>query len=236
LQSQKSCKPKDIKKGTIHFREQFKQKNMKNRFVLLLLLAFSTSLAIAQERSNVSFGILGGVNFQNLNGELPTGDKLENDMLLGYHAGVNVQIPIASQFYLQPGLMYSIKGAKATYTALGNKFTDEIKINYVEMPLNLVYKAALGRGFFMLGFGPYVAYAISGKQVVEGNDVTFERGVNYKEFDAGANIFAGFEMGSGLFLQLDTQFGMLNIIPDGSSDDQATAKNTGFGLSLGYRF
>ncbi len=210
---------------------------MKSRFVLIvLLLAFSASFAIAQERSNVSFGILGGINFQNLNGELSSGDKLENDMLLGYHAGVSAQILIASEFYFQPGLMYSMKGAKDTYTALGSEFTDEIKINYIEMPLNLVYKAALGRGFLMLGFGPYLAYAISGKQVVEGMSSTFERGVDYNEFDAGANIFAGFETVSGLFLQLDTQFGMLNIIPEDSSDDQATAKNTGFGLSLGYRF
>lgn len=210
---------------------------MKNKFVLIvLLLAFSAPFAIAQERSNVSFGILGGINFQNLNGELPGGDKLENDMLLGYHVGVNVQIPFAPEFYFQPGLMYSIKGAKNTYTALGSEFTDEIKINYLEVPLNLVYKAPLGSGFFMLGFGPYVAYGISGKEVFEGNSLTLERGVDYEDFDAGANIFAGFEMASGLFLQLDTQFGMLNIIPDDSSDDQATAKNTGFGLSLGYRF
>lgn len=208
---------------------------MKNRLLLIvLLLAVSAPFAIAQER--VSFGILGGVNFQNLNGELPSGDKLENDMLMGYHVGVNVQIPIASQFYFQPGLMYSIKGAKDTYAALGSEFTDEIKINYLEVPLNLVYKAPLGNGFFMLGFGPYVAYGISGKQVVEGNSLSFERGVDYNEIDAGANIFAGFEMASGLFLQLDTQLGMLNIFPDDNANDQSTAKNTGFGLSLGFRF
>ena len=203
---------------------------------MVFTLALSASFATAQERSNVSFGILGGVNFQNLNGELSSGDKLENDMLLGYHFGVNVQIPIAPEFYFQPGLTYAIKGAKDTYSVLGSEFTNEIKINYIEMPLNLVYKAALGSGFFMLGFGPYLAYGISGKQVFEGESMKFERGTDYKEIDAGANIFAGFETASGLFLQLDTQFGMLNILPEDSSDDQATAKNTGFGLSLGYRF
>lgn len=186
----------------------------------------------------MSFGILGGVNFQNLNGKLSSGDKLENDMLLGFHGGVNVQIPIAPEFYFQPGLMYAIKGAKNTYTILGSEFTDETKINYIEVPLNLVYKGALGNGFVKLGFGPYVAYGISGKQVFEGNSLTFERGVDYNAFDAGANIFFGYEMASGMFLQLDTQFGMLNINPEdgNSSGSNSTAKNTGFGLSLGYRF
>ncbi len=211
---------------------------MKNKILsLVVILVLSATFAFAQEKGNVSFGILGGVNFQNLNGELSTGDNLDNDMLLGYHGGVNVQLPIAPQFYFQPGLMFVTKGAKNTKSIFGAEFTDEIKINYIEMPLNLVYKAELGSGFFMLGFGPYVAYGISGKEVFEGNDLTFERGVDYNAFDAGANIFAGFEMGSGLFFQLDTQFGMLNINPDDENlDDQSTAKNTGFGLSLGYRF
>ncbi len=206
---------------------------MKNRLLsIVLILVLSASFAIAQEPGKMSFGILGGVNFQNLNGKLSSGDKLENDMLLGFHGGVNVQIPIAPEFYFQPGLMYAIKGAKSTYTILGSEFTDETKLNYIEMPLNLVYKGALGNGFVMLGFGPYAAYGISGKKVFQGNDITYERGVDYNAFDAGANIFFGYEMASGMFLQLDTQFGMLDI----DTDEDATAKNTGFGLSIGYRF
>ena len=206
---------------------------MKNRLLsIVLILALSASFAIAQEPGKMSFGILGGVNFQNLNGKISSGDKLENDMLLGFHGGVNVQLPIAPEFYFQPGLMFAVKGAKNTTTILGSEITDEIKLNYIEVPLNLVYKGALGNGFVMLGFGPYVAYGISGKEVVQGNSLSYERGVDYNAFDAGANIFFGYEMASGIFLQLDTQFGMLDIDPD----ENATAKNTGFGLSLGYRF
>jgi len=205
---------------------------------MLLILVLSASFALAQEKTKMSVGILGGLNFQNLNGKLSSGDKLENDMLLGFHGGVNVQIPIAPEFYFQPGLMFSKKGAKNTYTIMGAEFTNQIKINYIEMPLNLVYKGAIGNGFVMLGFGPYLAYGISGKQIFEGKSITFERGVDFNAFDAGANIFAGYEMASGIFLQLDTQFGMLNIYPENknSLNDQSTAKNTGFGLSLGYRF
>lgn len=212
---------------------------MKNRLLsMLLILVLSASFALAQEKTKMSVGILGGLNFQNLNGKLSSGDKLENDMLLGFHGGVNVQIPIAPEFYFQPGLMFSKKGAKNTYTIMGAEFTNQIKINYIEMPLNLVYKGAIGNGFVMLGFGPYLAYGISGKQIFEGKSITFERGVDFNAFDAGANIFAGYEMASGIFLQLDTQFGMLNIYPENknSLNDQSTAKNTGFGLSLGYRF
>jgi hypothetical protein len=203
-------------------------------FTIALILSLSASFALGQaaEKGKTSFGVLGGINFQNLNGKFSSGDKLANDMLLGYHAGVNLQIPIVPEFYFQPGLMFAVKGAKNTTTIFGAEFTDKTKLNYIEMPLNLVYKGALGNGFIMIGFGPYLAYGISGKQIIEGGSVTLERGVDYDAFDAGGNIFAGYEMASGLFLQLDTQLGMVNINPD----DEPTTKNTGFGLSLGYRF
>ncbi|MDD2307094.1 MAG: porin family protein [Prolixibacteraceae bacterium] len=223
---------------------------MKNKIVsIALILLLSASFANAQEKSKVSLGILGGLNFQNLNGKDLSGDKLENDMLLGFHGGINVQIPIAPEFYLQPGIMYSTKGAKNT----SGSITSTTKLNYIEVPLNMVYKASLGKGFFMLGFGPYVSYGISGNVKTVSGSVTLDRDVKfksvvdtgdniltpyYKAFDAGANIFVGYEMASGLFLQLDTEFGMLNINPEYKilSDDKSSTKNTGFGLSLGYRF
>jgi hypothetical protein len=42
----------------------------------------------------------------------------------------------------------------------------------------------------------------------------------------------------GIFLQLDTQLGMLKINPEDKriSSDKSSVKNTGFGLSIGYRF
>jgi hypothetical protein len=208
---------------------------MKTRiFTIALILIFTAPIAIGQsdEKGKISFRILGGINFQNLNGKLANGDKLANDMLMGFHGGVNVQIPIAPEFYFQPGLMFAVKGAKNTTGIFGAESTDETRINYIELPLNLVYKGALGNGFIMIGIGPYLAYGISGKQIIDGSSFPFERGTDYDAFDAGGNIFAGYETAGGLFLQLDTQLGMVNI----NTEDQPTIKNTGFGLSLGYRF
>ena len=60
----------------------------------------------------------------------------------------------------------------------------------------------------------------------------------FKRFDAGANIFFGYEIPMGVFLQLNAQLGMLKINPDYTWDteDETSYKNTGFGLSIGYRF
>jgi hypothetical protein len=227
---------------------------MKTRiFSFLIMLLLAGSIANAQSTSKLSFGVLGGVNFQNLNGKDASGDKLTNDMTIGYHAGVNVQIPIAPQFYFQPGLLFSTKGAKNTYDISGTSVTSTTKLSYIEMPLNLVYKALLGKGYFMLGFGPYVGYGIGGKVLTEGGDLALDQKIEftnvvettddmtvpyYKAFDIGGNIFAGYEMANGIFAQFNTQLGMVKINPEYkiATDDKSSVKNTGFGLSLGYRF
>jgi hypothetical protein len=204
------------------------------------------------DKAKSSFAILGGVNFYNLNGKDNNGNKLANDMIIGFHAGLNLQIPVAPQFYFQPGILFSTKGAKKSYGEL----TGTYKLSYIELPLNLVYKALVGKGYFMLGFGPYVAYGIAGKAsgtyqsaTIE-SDIVFKNSVEsgeslsvayFKAFDAGGNIFAGYELAGGLFLQLNAQIGMLKINPKDNRivqvySDNLSVKNTGFGLSLGYRF
>jgi len=220
---------------------------MKTRLIsFVVILILSTTLAFAQ--SKVSFAILGGVNFQNLTGKGINGDKLENDLLIAYHAGVNIQVPVAPEFYFQPGLLFSIKGAEGTYGSL----TGKLKISYIELPLNFVYKGALGNGYVMVGFGPYIGYGIGGKASIESQSTTIETDIEFKNvvetgdpvlvafraLDAGGNVFAGYQMASGLFFQVNTQLGMLKINPEDKRipDDKSSVKNTGFGLSLGYRF
>ena len=60
----------------------------------------------------------------------------------------------------------------------------------------------------------------------------------YRPFDAGANIFFGYELSMGVFLQLNAQLGLLKINPEYSwaANSKASYKNTGYGLSIGYRF
>ena len=134
-------------------------------------------------------------------------------------------IPIAPDFYFQPVLQFSRKGAKNTIAIVEIDY----KISYVELPLNLLYRGALGNGFVLLGFGPYVGYAVNATATAGDVDTDMD----IKALDAGAGVYAGYETGLGLYFQLNTQYGLLNMNPD---DDDSVMKNVGFGLSLGYRF
>ncbi len=224
---------------------------MKKLILLLCINMFTGDLILAQNEGKVktSFAVLGGANYQNLTGKDFNGDKLSSTGIIGFHAGVNAQIPIVPQFYFQPGLLYSTKGSKIT----DGDVTGNYNLSYIELPLNLVYKSQLGSGFVMIGFGPYVGYGIKGKATYESSlgsvesDVEFTNVVDasdpltttyFKALDIGGNLFAGYEMAGGIFIQLNTQFGMVNIHPEDNRypGGETTLKNTGFGLSLGYRF
>ncbi|HEU4470388.1 MAG TPA: porin family protein [Flavisolibacter sp.] len=209
--------------------------------VLALLVtgqAFAQSMV--KTASKPSFGIRAGVNFQNINGKDASGDDLENELTTGFHGGVNAELPLGTGFYLQPGVLYSQKGAA---------FENDVKVrlSYIEVPVNFVYKPILGTGNMILGFGPYVGFGIGGK-IKYGNietDIEFDRDYNaldpasrFKSFDAGGNLLAGYEFANRLSFQLNAQLGLVNINKENpaNNDDDTRWRNTGFGLSLGYRF
>jgi hypothetical protein len=218
-------------------------KSMKRHIFSILTVLMITGVATAQD---MRFGLLGGVNLQNINGKDNGGDKLENTLIPGFHAGVNILIPIADQIYFQPGLLFSSKGAELFDNDLLDFLNTKIRMNYLEVPLNLVYRGQLGDNFILLGLGPYLAYALNGNLIIGDtktelnfdNEVGVFTGLVMRRFDAGANIFAGYELGNGLFFQLNAQLGLLNINPEVTSadNDERAWKNTGFGLSAGYRF
>jgi hypothetical protein len=212
-----------------------------------LLLALATTALVVNAKAQTTFGIRAGVNFQNINGEDPDGDDLDLKMKTGFHIGVNAEIPVATDFYVQPGVLFSTKGAKS-------KVDDDAKINlsYIEVPINFVYKPTLGTGKLILGIGPYVAFAVGGKvSDANGNDkdIEFENEITLTQYgtgtpyarrlDVGGNLLAGYEFSNKFSFQLNAQLGMAKInseITGPGVDDDTKWKNTGFGVSLGYRF
>ncbi len=88
----------------------------------------------------------------------------------------------------------------------------------------------------LLGFGPYVGYAIGGKFKNPDADIEFgDQPTELKRFDAGANLLAGYEFSNKLSFQLNAGLGLVNINNRIPTDKKSTLKNTGFGVSLGYR-
>lgn len=230
---------------------------MKKIIILSMTLILLTSVSngqktATQQATETSFGIRGGINFQNINGKDGNGDKMENDLVTRFHIGVNAEIPVAPDFYFQPGLLFTTKGAKNKSVILSQTVTTKYNLAYLELPLNLVYKPVLGSGRLILGFGPYIGFGIGGKAKYEGGSLSAEEDIKFKSkvkssdpddvvyfkpLDAGANLVAGYEFSNKVSFQLNTQLGLTKINPEyeGAVNDKSSYKNTGFGVSVGYR-
>lgn len=218
---------------------------MKTAIVAAAALLMSATLYaqdMTYDAGRTTFGVRAGVNFQNINGKNQNGSKLENDIATGFHAGVNAEIPLGTGFYLQPGVLYSQKG-----TEFDND--NQVKLNYIEVPVNFVYKPILGTGRMLLGFGPYVGFGLGGKVKTANTkmDVSYEKTASgnpsltagtYKGIDGGANFLAGYEFARNLSFQVNAQLGLMNVNPEftGATNDESKWRHTGFGVSLGYRF
>jgi len=208
----------------------------------VLLLALATTALSLTSKAQVSFGIRAGINFQNINGEDGSGHKLDYKLKSGFHIGVNAELGVAPDFYVQPGLLFSTKGARVELPGDDEK----IKLSYLEVPINVLYKRTLGPGKLLLGFGPYIGIAVAGKDKrgSTSQDIQFKNDVSateskptLKRMDFGGNLLAGYELSSKISVQLNAQLGMTNLAPkiNGNKTD-IKYKNTGFGFSVGYRF
>ncbi|RYF98851.1 MAG: PorT family protein [Chitinophagaceae bacterium] len=208
---------------------------------------FTASMAQSQsvQVGGTTFGVRAGLNLQNINGRDAGDDKLENKLVPRFHVGVNAEIPVAPEFYVQPGILFSTKGTKFENGA-GDP---TLNLSYIEVPINVLYKPVVGNGKLLVGFGPYVAYGIGGKYKTDGDDtkVKFKGKVKsgddpnvvyFKPFDAGANLLFGYEFSNRFSAQLNAQLGLVNINSDYDliPDTDARSANTGFGVSVGYRF
>ena len=60
--------------------------------------------------------------------------------------------------------------------------------------------------------------------------------IQFKKLDAGANFMVGYEFKNKFSAGINTQLGLVNINPESNiPDDKTSYRNTGFGVSLGYR-
>lgn len=212
---------------------------------LMLTASAQQSPAVSMTRSTVpTFGVHAGAMMFNINGRNAAGTELSNKLNTGFTGGVDVAIPLGAGSYLQPGIDFTQKGAE---TQGGIKTT----LNYIDIPVNYVYRPVLGTGNLVLGFGPYVGIGVGGK-VTNPNGSTsdvefrnsFDRNLpastaQIRRTDAGANFIAGYEFANRLALNLKAQLGLKDINTDMSNEganNQTRYRNTGFGLTLGYRF
>jgi hypothetical protein len=152
---------------------------------------------------------------------------------IGFTGGFSLNFKTGNHWGVQPGLHYVQKGGVETDTNSNIKYYTTL--NYIELPVNLIYSK---RGRYFFGFGPFAAYGFSGKietkdSVFAEKKITFGYGTDdLKPFDAGIDVLMGFSFPSGVFLSLNLAASMTNI----SNDDPYYFSNGYIGIKVGYLF
>ena len=225
---------------------------MKRIYTTVAITLLIAHFSLAQQ---YRIGMVGGVHQSKVleNADIPGWDSLKNkySARTGLHFGFIANLPFrtGSNLYFQPGLIFSNKGRKfaARYDTTVSQTlyvnTSEF-LNYLELPLNLVYKFRLGKtAKFLLGAGPYASFFYTGKLTTEtvskNGDYTKDENKDpavgdgpgkYAVLDYGVNGLAGFEFGR-LFLTANYSRGLKDFYrPDNYT---ATMKHEVIGITAG---
>jgi hypothetical protein len=198
------------------------------------------------------FIIKAGANFANIESTGQTVDAgIVPRSIAAFSFGGMTEVRLNTRYYFQPGLFFMNKGYKVDYSANQNDYSVSLKakvnVSYIEIPLNIIGKFDAAPGHFLLGAGPYVAYALSAKNkghfqvdgpgtsedISQPTDSKIEFGDgedDMQRLDYGINMLAGYEFLNGRFFNLGYGLGLSNL----SNGEGETAKHRVISLSIGF--
>lgn len=148
----------------------------KTLLVIIVSTLLFVSAGIAQDKgSSLHFGPKVGLNLSNVYDSEE--ENFDADAKVGFAAGIFVAIPLGRLLGIQPELLYSQKGFKASGSMLGNDYTFTRTLNYLDIPLLVVVKPS---EMFSIVAGPQYSYLMSTKDVFENSFLNTEQ---EEEFD-----------------------------------------------------
>jgi hypothetical protein len=217
-----------------------------------------TSTTASSTRKEGNFIIKGGLNLANIS--VTTNGRVDDANTLNtFHAGIGLDLPVCEYFSIQPGVVYTGKGAKTQFGTEGSAFYYRATSNpmYIEVPLNFVGKVPLTQtSSFYLGAGPYAAMGVTGKNKVDSytlgvhryssSDIVFskddpttaqEENFGYgkiKRFDYGLNAVAGLEF-TRFTLGANYGYGLVKINSGTDNNANDKGKNRVWSFTLGLK-
>lgn len=202
---------------------------MKKSVLFIAMVLLSTTFVTAQE--SLSFGAKGGLNFASFSGT--DVEALDFQGRTGFHLGLVMEVPLATNFSMQPELLYSTVGAETNQLVVNEATNAEFSLDYISIPVMFKY--------YMLGglnieAGPQ--FSFNTRNDIEGdfnrNDVLEEFDAITNEdprtFDFGGAVGLGYKLPLGLFAQARYVFGLSDIY------ENLGVRNDLVQVSLGIRF
>lgn len=199
------------------------------KITMSLLAIFAFSGAALAQTPDVKIGAKAGLNISNVS------DIDDSKSKTGFHVGAVAEIFINEKFSIQPELLYSTQGAKASQkeTFMGQTFKLEstLKLDYINIPIMAKYYIIDG---LSVQAGPQIGFLVKAetKDKFQGESETTNVKSETQKVDFGLNFGAGYELPMGLFFDARYNLGLTKINKEGDN----SLKNGVFQISVGYKF
>jgi hypothetical protein len=174
----------------------------------LVLLGIAV-LTLTATKAQIEFGAKAGLNLANYSGSLATGAKIK----VGFNVGGLVCIPVTKMIIVQPEIVYSSEGAKASNG--GSDYSENL--SYINVPILVKYKSDIG----IFGeIGPQIGFLLSAKDKVSGTSTDVKQYFNSTNISIvfGAGYLSSMNIGADIRYNL----GVANIAKDAGSDKLRT--------------
>jgi len=206
---------------------------MKKIFILAIAL-LGSGIANAQSTDKpIRFGIKAGANFSNIIKD-DGNNNFKTDYLVGYHAGITLDIKLLENLAFTPEALYSTKGYKSN-TALG-EFTQTT--HFIDIPI--LASVRLGGGLNLVA-GPQVSFLMSTTNTFETGFGTAEQKIieddsdRFKKSLVGGVIGFRYDLSNKLGINGRYALDFQKNNENGSSQTPEF-KNQVFQVGLGIKF
>ena len=168
--------------------------------------ADTSDLAAIKESGKWEYGIVGGLQFSTIEGDLTD----DHSYIPGFHAGVFGTMEIFSPLGLKVELYYAGLG-----TGFVSFSDSELHLNYLVLPIMFTYEFRPG---FTLGIGPYFGFLLNARD--KGDD--FEEDIT--------DLIAGLDVGVkvGIYYQLSNVVNLGVSFNRGFINTQSGGRNSSF--------
>jgi hypothetical protein len=212
---------------------------MKRIILALAVIAAFNNRIQAQEnktdlRSRCMIGLKGGLNYSNVYDS--DGENFQTDPKAGMAAGLFLAIPLGTYLGIQPELLLSQRGFRATGSILGGTYDLSRSSNYLDIPVLFALKPS---EFFTLLAGPQFSYLYKQTDVFTNATTSIEQQTAFKNDNFRKNtvcVTGGLDI-TMKHIVLSGRMGwdVLSSKGDGTSSTPRY-KNVWYQATIGYRF
>lgn len=156
---------------------------MKKNILLTIAMIVMINNVYAQQERTIQFGFKAGTNYSDAYDQ--KGVSFNTTGKFGAVAGTYLAVCVGDYVCVQPELLFSQKGFKATGKVNGNNFDVTRTTNYLDMPLLIALKP---NEFVSVLFGPQYSYLLKQNDVFENS--TSEQQTQFKDENIRRNMFS----------------------------------------------